>query len=204
MKKHARRLARIIALGVALVLGATTAHAQAADDAAAAERPVVLPRYLLQGPGGRAVTSEDFRGRFQLIAFGYLSCPDVCPTTLLEMQQVLEQLGARAARLQPIFVSVDPQRDTLPVLQAYTAGFDPRIIGLTGSEALVRRAADAFNVGYSRHQDPGAPADVYTVDHSTGMFLLDPDGRLVARLGYGTPVADLVARIGRWLEAAGS
>jgi protein SCO1 len=66
----------------------------------------------------------------------------------------------------------------------------------------VRRAADAFNVSYARHQEPGAPADVYTVDHSTGMYLVDPDGRLVARLGYGTPVAELVARIDRWLDAA--
>lgn len=162
------------------------------------------PRYLLQGPNGQAVTSESFRGRFQLVSFGFVSCPDVCPTTLLEMQQVLARLGPQAARLQPLFISVDPQRDSVAVLKEYTAAFDRRILGLTGSEALVRRAADAFKVRYEKVQEPGAAADVYTMDHSAGMYLVDPQGLLVERLAWGTPVDALVNRIQRWLDATPS
>lgn len=172
----------------------------APDDSDPAPRQ---PRFLLQGPDGRAVTSEDFRGRFQLVAFGFVSCPDVCPTTMLEMQQVLARLGPRAARLQPLFITVDPQRDTVAVLKEYTAAFDPRIVGLTGSEALVRRAAEAFKVRYARVQEPGAKAEVYTMEHTAGMFLLDPQGLLVARLAYGTPVDELADRIGRFIDADG-
>lgn len=159
------------------------------------------PRYLLLGSHGRAVTSEDFRKRFQLITFGFVSCPDVCPTTLLELQQVLAALGERAKHLQPLFITVDPQRDTAAVLSAYTRNFDARIMGLTGSPELVRRAADAFKVRFEKVQEPGAAPDVYTMDHSTGMFLLGPDGQLLAKFAYGTPVPELTARIGQWLDA---
>lgn len=171
------------------------------DDVPQEGQPRRTPRWILQGPGGRALTSEDFRGRFQLVAFGYVSCPDVCPTTMLEMQQVLAALGPKAARLQPIFVSVDPQRDTLLVLDEYTRAFDVRILGLTASPELVRRAAQAFDVTYTFIREPGAAPNVYTVDHTAGMFLVGPDGQLLARFAYSTPVARLVERIDGWLVA---
>jgi protein SCO1/2 len=175
-------------------------HAQIADEG---ELPLhSMPRYLLQGPRGQAVTSDDFRGRFQLLTFGFTSCPDVCPSTLAEMQQVLAALGERAAKLQPVFVTIDPQRDTPVVVEAYTQAFDKRILGLTGSEALVRRAADGFKVRYRKVQEAGAAPDVYTMDHSAGMFLLGPDGQLLERIVYGTPVRDIVTRVERWIDAA--
>lgn len=155
----------------------------------------VVPRYLLQDPNGRAVTNEDFLGRFQLIAFGYTSCPDVCPTTLLEMKEVLKHLGEKAARLQPIFITVDPERDTAQVLREYTSAFDPRILGLRGSEALTRRAAAEFRVRYEKVRDPAAPPGSYTVDHSAGMILLGPDGRAVVRFAYATPARQVAERI---------
>ena len=188
---------------VAQRLRAATAalpHAQIADEA---ELPLhSTPRYLLQGPRGRAVTGDDFRGRFQLVAFGFTSCPDVCPTTLLEMQQQLAALGDRAAKLQPVFITIDPQRDTPAVVEAYTRAFDARIIGLSGSEALVRRAADSFKVRYRKVQEPGAARDVYTMEHSAGAFLLGPDGQLLERFAYGTSVRELGTRIERWIDAA--
>jgi protein SCO1/2 len=176
------------------------AHAQIADDSELPRHS--MPRYLLQGPRGGAVTGDDFRGRFQLVAFGFTSCPDVCPTTLLELKQTLEALGERAAKLQPVFITIDPQRDTPVVIEAYTRAFDPRIIGLTGSEALVRRAADSFKVRYRRVQEPGAAADVYTMEHTAGMFLLGPDGQLLERIVYGTTVREIVTRIAGWMDAA--
>lgn len=160
------------------------------------------PRYLLLGSHGRAVTSEDFQGRFQLIAFGFISCPSVCPTTLMEMQQVLVALGPRAAQLQPLFITVDPQRDSPAVLAEYTRAFDSRILGLTGSDALVRRAADSFKVSYEKVREPGAAPEAYTMNHSAGMFLLGPDGQLLGKFAYNTPVPDIVARLEHWLALA--
>lgn len=158
------------------------------------------PRYLLMGTHGRAVRSEDFRDRYQLIAFGFVSCPDVCPTTMLEMQQVLSGLGERAADLQPIFISIDPQRDTIEVLKAYAANFDKRILGLTGSADLVRFAANNFKVQFSKVQEPGSGANVYTMDHTAGMFLLGPDGQLLKKFSYGTPVAEIQVTIEQWMR----
>ena len=172
-----------------------TAEADAAPDA-----PRPSPRYLLQDGRGRAVMAEDFKERFQLISFGFTGCPDVCPTTMLEMQQVMAALGERAKNVQPIFISVDPERDTGPVLDAYTRNFDERIIGLTGKLELVRWAANNFNVKFEKVREPGAAANIYTMDHTAGMFLLGPDGQRVAKFPYGTPVKDVVAEINRWQD----
>lgn len=159
------------------------------------------PRYLLQGSHGRAVIMEDFRDRYQLITFGFTGCPDVCPTNMLEMQQVLAALGERAKQLQPIFITIDPERDTTDVLDTYTRNFDARILGLTGKPELVRWAANNFKVKYEKVQEPGAAPNVYTMDHSAGMFLLGPDGQLLNKFVYGTPVKDIVAQIENWMAA---
>lgn len=153
-------------------------------------------RYLLMDTKGRAITNEDFPGRFQLIAFGYTFCPDICPTTLAEMALVMEKLGERAKRLQPIFVTVDPERDTPEALKRYTEFFHPAIIGLTGSPQLVRRVADHFKVRYEKHLEPGASADKYSVDHSAGMYLLGPDGRFLLKFAYAVPPQEIAERIG--------
>jgi protein SCO1/2 len=163
----------------------------------------VVPRYLLQDPNGRAVTNEDFLGRFQLVAFGYTSCPDVCPTTLLEMKEVLKLLGDKAVQLQAIFITVDPERDSDQVLREYTAAFDPRILGLRGSEELTRRAAAEFRMRYEMVRDPAAPAGSYTVDHSAGMILLAPDGRAVVRFAYATPARQVAERIDALMQEDG-
>jgi protein SCO1/2 len=153
------------------------------------------PRYVLQDPNGRAVTNEDFLGRFQLVAFGYTACPDVCPTTLQEMKEVLKLLDIRAAQLQPIFITVDPERDSAQVMREYTAAFDARILGLRGSEELTRRAAAEFRIRYEKVRDPAAAPGSYTVDHSAGMILLGPDGRTAARFAYATPARQIAERI---------
>lgn len=155
----------------------------------------INPRYLLMDTRGRSVSDQDFPGRFQLIAFGYTFCPDICPTTLAEMSVVMEKLGKQAEKLQPLFVSVDPERDTPEILRRYTEFFHPRIIGLTGSPDLVRRVADHFKVAYAKHWEPGAAKDKYTVDHSAGMYLLGPDGSFVAKFAYATPPQEVAERI---------
>jgi protein SCO1/2 len=161
----------------------------------AVEVSSIVSRYLLMDTKGRAVSNEDFPGRFQLIAFGYTYCPDVCPTTLAEMALVMDKLGERSARLQGIFVTVDPERDTPEVLKRYTEFFHPAIIGLTGSPELVRRAADNFKVRYEKYREPGAAPDKYSVDHSAGMYLLGPDGRFLAKFAYAQPPQEIAERI---------
>jgi protein SCO1/2 len=157
-------------------------------------------RYLLMDANGRAVTNADFPGKFQLVAFGYTYCPDICPTTLVEAAAIMKQLGDRAERVQPLFITVDPERDTPQVLAAYTAYFHPRIIGLTGSPALVARAAQNFNARYEKVTEPGAPPDRYHVDHSAGMYLLGPDGSYIRKFGYSTPAAEIAERIASLLD----
>lgn len=165
------------------------------------ENTGINPRYLLQDPNGRALTNEDFRGRFQLIAFGYTYCPDVCPTTLVEMAEILKALGDKAAQVQAIFITVDPERDTAKTLKTYTEFFDPRILGLTGSPALVRRAADNFKIRYAKVREPGSPPDRYAVDHSAGMILLGPNGEFVKKFAFSTPVMEISTQISTLLNS---
>ena len=178
---------------VALKLAPPATHSASDSN----EAPAVgnNPRYLLQDVNGRAFMDTDFPKHFQLITFGYTFCPDVCPTTLLEMAAVLKALGDDATLLQPIFVSVDPARDTLAALRTYTAFFDPRIVGATASSELVKRAADNFKVRYEKVIDPAVDPAHYAVDHTAGMTLLAPGGGFVARFAYRTPVDAIVERI---------
>jgi protein SCO1/2 len=160
-----------------------------------------MPRYLLQDVRGRVVTQESFRGRYQLIAFGFISCPDVCPTTLLGFRNIIDGLGDKAARLQPLFITVDPERDSASVLREYTAAFHPAILGLRGSPELLQRAAESFRVRYEKVREPGAAADIYTMDHSTGMYLLDGEGRFVTKFASNASPAEVAARIRELMEA---
>ncbi len=161
----------------------------------------IVPRYLLMDDRGHAVTDQDFPGRFQLISFGYTFCPDVCPTTLAEMALIMDKLGKKSRRLQALFVTVDPERDTPEVLRNYTAYFNSRIISLSGSPELVRRVADNFKVRYEKHWEPGAAKDKYSVDHSAGMYLLGPDGRFLTKFAYATSPDKVAERILRLMEA---
>lgn len=200
MMQRTRALLVLAALPLAaLPLVVLPAFAQTASGAAHLPAPQdaapLMPRYLLMDVQGRAVTQEDFRGRFQLVSFGFISCPDVCPTTLLEVKQILEGLGDQSARLQPIFITVDPARDTREVLRDYTAAFDTRILGLTGSAELVRRAADSFRVQYEIVREPGSAPDNYTMSHTAGMVLLDIHGRFLARFPYGMAAREIGERI---------
>jgi protein SCO1/2 len=189
-----------------LLAAASPAFAQTAaggHTAPVQDAAPLMPRYLLMDVQGRAVTHEDFRRRFQLVSFGFVSCPDVCPTTLLEFKHVLELLGDKAPRLQPIFITVDPERDTRAVLRDYTAAFDPRILALTGSPDLIRRAADSFRIQYEKVREPGAAPDNYTMNHTAGMVLLDGQGRFVARFAYAMPAAEIAQRIRAAMGADG-
>ncbi|RPJ48637.1 MAG: SCO family protein [Betaproteobacteria bacterium] len=135
---------------------------------------------------GQRRTLADFRGKVVTLFFGFTHCPDVCPTTLAEMAVVMKELGSDAARLQVLFVTVDPERDTADVLKRYVPAFHPDFLGLTGSAAEIASAAKEFKIFYQRQNLPGGG---YTMDHSAGTYILDGEGRLrlFAQYGVGAP-----------------
>ncbi|MBT0963728.1 SCO family protein [Denitromonas iodatirespirans] len=186
------------ALTALLALGAS---AVPAADATTDDTPL-RPRYLLMDAKGRAVTNETFPEQFQLLSFGYTFCPDVCPTTLAEVAEVMKQLGPLADRVQPVFITVDPARDTPAQLQQYADFFDPRIIGLSGSPALVERVAQNYKVRYEIVREPGAAPDAYAVDHSAGLYVLAPGGSFVKKFAFGTPVNQITDSLRQLIDQA--
>lgn len=130
----------------------------------------------LTGHDGKPRALEDFRGKLVVLSFGYTHCPDICPTTLADTAAALKQLGADAARVQVLFVTVDPERDTPALLAQYVPAFDPTFLGLTGDAAAVEKAAKEFKIFYEKR--PGAAPGAYTVDHSAQTYVLDGEGRL--------------------------
>lgn len=151
---------------------------------------------------GKLRTLADFRGKVTLVFFGYTQCPDVCPTTLAELAAVKQALGVDGERVQGVFVSVDPARDTPPVLKAYMASFDPSFVALTGTPEQIKRTAQGFKVFYA--QVPGAAEGSYTVDHTAGTYVFDTLGRVRLFVRYGAPADELTHDLKQLLaEAAG-
>ena len=148
---------------------------------------------------GRAVTLADFRGKVVTVFFGFTHCPDACPTTLAEMAQVAKVLGPDSARLQVLFVTVDPERDTPQVLKQYVPSFNPAFLGLYGSPDATTRAAKEFKVYYQKQP---AKNGGYSVDHGAGTFILDPQGRLRLFAQYGQGATALAHDIRLLLSGA--
>lgn len=140
---------------------------------------------------GRVRTLADFRGKAVVMFFGYTQCPDVCPTTMMEMTAVLQQLGADAQRVQMLFVTVDPERDTRELLSNYVPAFDPSFIGLYGDLETTARTAKEFRVFYQKQ--PGSTPTSYTVDHTAGSYVFDPQGKVRLFARYGDGGANLAA-----------
>lgn len=140
---------------------------------------------------GRARSLEDFRGQVVLLYFGFVQCPDVCPTALMRAAAVKQKLGEQAPRLQVLFVTVDPERDTPQMLSAYMAAFDPSFLALTGSAADIRKAADEFKVFYKKVPTGSS----YTMDHTALSYLIDPAGRLRVALRHEQTADDYAADI---------
>lgn len=151
---------------------------------------------------GRRVTDRDFAGRYRLVYFGYTFCPDVCPTGLQHLAQGLRAFEkadpARAAKVQPIFITVDPARDTPAVLKTYVAAFHPRLIGLTGSEAAIADVAKRYAVFYQKKAEPGASA--YLMDHSSQAILFGPGGEPIALVPQDRPPAEVAETLSTWVR----
>lgn len=132
--------------------------------------------FALKDASGKARTLEDFRGKAVVVFFGYTQCPDVCPATLATLAQAMKELGPDADRVQVLFITVDPERDTPELLSKYVPSFDPRFLGLWGDAEATARTAKEFKVIYQKV--PGPTPGSYTMDHSAGSYVFDPKGRL--------------------------
>lgn len=153
-------------------------------------------RFELVDHTGRPVTNEDFRGRYLLVYFGYTFCPDVCPTSLVAMAEALRQLGDDAGAVQPLFISIDPERDTPAHLADYVTLFHPRLVGLTGSAAQIRRAAKSYHAYYFAGEVDGD----YVVDHTSWTYLVAPDGRPLTYFDHGTTSNDIATKVAAMLK----
>ena len=189
-------LPALLALLLALVLGACRGEAE----------PPPLQGATMGGPisltshSGRRFDDRDLEGQYRIVYFGFASCPDVCPTDLGTISAALSRFeardSARAGRVQPIFITVDPARDTPEMLRRYVEPFHPRLIGLTGSEAEIARVARAYGIYYARQPAPeGTP---YLVDHSRAAVLYGPAGEPIAMLPTDQGPAAVAAELERW------
>ena len=157
-------------------------------------------RFILTNQYGELVTEEDLKKHYSVIYFGYTSCPDVCPTSLGVLTRALKLLGDKATNIQPYFITLDPERDTVDVMRHYVDYFDPRLVGLTGTPAMIKRVADQFRVRFKKDQvDPDDPKQ-YTMDHSSSLFLMAPDGRFITKLAYGISAETLAEKLREYMR----
>lgn len=156
--------------------------------------------FALPDQSGQMRSLKDFAGKVVVVFFGYTQCPDVCPTTMQELAQVKQALGADGDRLQAIFVSVDPERDTPELLKAYMVNFDPSFIALRGTDAQTVAIAKEFKI-YFKKVDGQTPSS-YTVDHSAGSYIFDPAGRLRVYSRYGSGPEAVAADVRSLLNEA--
>ncbi len=155
------------------------------------------PAFELQNAQGRTVSQADFRGRFLLVSFGFTHCAHVCPTTLADWSRMMRDLDPDQARqLQPVMISVDPERDTPAVMDTYAKNFDARFIGLSGSAEQVAETAASFRVTYQRV----SRGDDYQINHTSLSYLVDPTGQVIDYFGFGTPPDRLAASVSGHLE----
>jgi protein SCO1/2 len=188
---------RTLILATAALPFAARALATGADEGGAVDaKHFELKPFMLEDVNGTIVDREALSGRFVLVFFGYTSCPDVCPTALSAIGAALKQLTpAEADRLLPLFVTLDPDRDTRKVLSEYTQAFDDRIVALRGPKPYTDSFASQFDVVYAKvTPDPAKPGE-YSVDHTGSIFFLDPDGAFIRSFGHATGPDALVEAI---------
>ena len=186
------RWAAWVAVAVSLLL---TGGAWYMRDRARAPAPTTIALggpFALTDHTGRAVSDQDYRGAYMLIYFGYINCPDICVPALNNMSAALDELGAAGDAIQPIFITVDPLRDTIEALAAYVPSFHPRLVGLTGTARQTKAIASAYSVFYKPEENAG---DDYLVGHSGYVYLMGPDGAFRTVMSHATAGAEMAAKI---------
>jgi cytochrome oxidase Cu insertion factor (SCO1/SenC/PrrC family) len=207
MRPRPRLMGMAAAIAIAAApAAAITARAQEPEPARAARlmddlmwnRGLVGGPFTLTDQTGKTRTDADFRGKLMLVYFGYTTCPDTCPTDLMQIGLALDKLGTAATEVQALFISVDPERDTTDVLAQYVISFSPRILGLTGSAKQIRAAADAYKAYYARYLPPDGA--VYLIDHTGFIYLMGRSGEYLGFFPPGTAADRMVEIITQHLE----
>lgn len=201
MSRAARRGVLVFAIGAAILAAALAvqyAHLLGGGGAPveSAGATSIGGDFTLVDQSGTTRRSSDFRGKLMLVYFGFTYCPDVCPTELQAMSEAIDQLGARGEEVQPVFISVDPERDTPEQLRPYAESFHPRLLALTGSMAQVTQAARAYKVYFARRPQKEGE---YLVDHSSFVFLMSREGKYVTHFNPATTPEQMAAAIAKRL-----
>ena len=159
--------------------------------------PTIGGSFSLLNQDGKPVTTEDFHGKYMLVFFGYTFCPDVCPTALTNITDALGILGRQAEKITPVFITVDPVRDTVPQIKEYVKFFHPNLVALTGTEAEIRAVTKAYRVYFAKSKENNNEPEDYLMDHSAVTYLMGTDGKFLAHFSHGLTPKVLAQRIGK-------
>ena len=195
--------AALCLLGVGFAAMWWTEGREALTSAPQVTMPSIGGPFTLTDTAGREVTDQTYRGKIELVYFGYTYCPDACPTALNEIAGALAELGTGADRVQPIFITIDPARDTRKVLAEYVRAFDSRIVGLTGTPEQIAAAAKAYRVYYAPYKSADAP-DGYLMDHTSVVYVMDEKGRFVASFTHETSADEMAERLRKLIAKTSS
>ena len=199
---NSRRFALAAAmLGGLVILGAGVLLALAHRDTPRGAAGTLLASaiggpFRLVDQNGKTVTDADLKGKWSLVYFGYTHCPDACPTALNDIAIALDQLGPKREAVRAVFITVDPERDTPEVLKEYVTSFDAPILALSGSPDEIARAAKAYRVYYAKHPEPGGD---YSMDHSSVIYVMDPEGRFTASFTHQSTPEEIAERLKKLL-----
>ncbi len=184
-------------VAAAVYLGPTLLNVVPKSGAHGSGEALIGGPFTLINAKGEQVTDEAFRGKFMLVYFGFTHCPDICPTTLLMMAQALKTLGKEAAEITPIFITLDPKRDTPQVMGTYVKNFYPDLVGLSGSKEQIAAVADRYKVYYSLVKNDSAMG--YMVDHSGFVYLMDPQGKYLTHFSHTMPLQAMVSGLRKYV-----
>ena len=184
--------------GLAALLALPSARENLLPSATSVGQALVGGPFTLTDQNGRRVTDADFRGKYMLVMFGFTYCPDICPSSLQVISAALEQVGSKADKVVPIFVSVDHERDTPAQLKLYLESFHPRMVGLTGTADEIAAAAKAYRVYYKKVADEKSTAG-FTYDHSALIYLMGPDGKYVTHFNHAAGPDAIAASLAKIL-----
>lgn len=192
-------LAALVALAIGafalLQIGSRNAG-QSESETGVSDSVAIGGPFTLTDQDGRSRTDADFRGSLMLVYFGYTYCPDVCPLTLATMGAAVDSLGEKGKEIAPIFITVDPDRDTPAKMKEYAARFSPRLVALTGTKDQIAQAAKAYHIYYAKHEDSST---AYTMDHSSIVYLMSRNGKYFTHFSPDTSAQDMAARIAKFL-----
>ena len=188
-------LGGLVILGVGIFLGLPSRDTPRGAAGTLLASAIGGPFHLVD-QDGKTVTDADLKGKWSLVYFGYTHCPDACPTALNDISIALDELGPKRSAVRPVFITVDPERDTPDVLKSYVTSFDAPILALTGTPQEIAQAAKGYRVYYAKHPEPGGD---YSMDHSSVIYVMDPEGRFTASFTHESSPEEIAGRLKKLL-----